>query len=77
MKWERIGRGVYPDGGPDTIYKCDSLRIESRKRAYKHANGNPGCWYHTTYFLILPAGTEMEYYSLADAKEAAEKRGAL
>lgn len=28
---------------------------------------------HTTYFLIRPDGTEKEYYSLKDAKAAAEK----
>jgi hypothetical protein len=27
---------------------------------------------HTSYFLIRPDGTEKEYYSLKDAKAAAE-----
>lgn len=46
--------------------------IESRKRAIPHANGIGG-WYHTSYFLIRPDGTEKEYWTLAAAKEAAEK----
>lgn len=47
--------------------------IESRKQAIPHAGDRSGCWYHTSYFLIRPDGTEKEYQTLAAAKEAAEK----
>lgn len=60
----------------EKVIRYESFRnpnaIESRKAAIPHANGN-GCWYHTSYFLIRPDGTEKEYWTLAAAKEAAEK----
>lgn len=76
MKWERTGRRVLANGESDTIYvsKDCPYRIESRKRAIPH-NGREGYWMHTTYFLI--DGTEeKEFWSLSDAKDAAERRNA-
>lgn len=74
MKWEKTGRQVLANGESTTFYSTTDgrIRIESRKRAIPHAGGRGGCWMHTSYFLIHD-GTEKEYYSLRDAKEAAEK----
>lgn len=51
--------------------------IESRKRPIEHANGGgyngAKYWMFTSYFLIRPDGSEMEYHSLTDAKAAAEE----
>ena len=73
MEWEKVGRAVYASGESTTYYSTTDgrVQIESRKRAIPHA-GRGGCWMHTTYFLIYE-GTEKEYYSLRDAKEAAER----
>lgn len=71
MKWTKTGRAVKGNGESTTFYESGEYRIESRKRAIPHANGNPGVWFHTTYFLIHD-GKETEYWSLKDAKEAAE-----
>ena len=77
MRWEKTGRTVYSTGESTTVYTSDAgHRIESRKKAIPHAGGRGGSWMHTSYFLILPDGTEKEYWKLSDAKEAAEK-GAL
>ena len=46
--------------------------IESRKRLIPHAGGRSGGWYHTTYWVIQPDGTEKEYWRMSEAKEAAE-----
>lgn len=74
MKWEKTGREVKGNGESTTFYQTTDgrLRIESRKRAIPHAGGRGGCWMHTTYFLIKSDGTEKEYWSLKDAKTAAE-----
>lgn len=73
MKWERTGRKVKANGESITYYKSDDGRfsIESRKKAIPHANGRPGFWMFTSYFLIKD-GAEKEYFSLKDAKAAAE-----
>lgn len=70
MAWKKTGRSVKANGESTTYYSNGAYQIESRKKAIPHANGKPGCWMHTTYFLIRPDGTEKEYYSLSDAKEA-------
>ena len=77
MIWEKIGRAVAAGGESTTYYRTTDgqFMIKSRKRKIPHAGGKPGFWWHTTYFLIKD-GNEKEYYSLKDAKEAAEKNGA-
>ncbi len=76
MIWEKIGRAVQTSGESTTYYRTKDGRftIESRKRKIAHANGRSGFWWHRTYFLIDGDGNEKEYYSLKDAKEAAEDR---
>lgn len=57
------------------VIRYESFRnpnvIESRKEAIPHA-GRSGVWYHTSYFLIRPDGTEKEFITMAEAKAAAE-----
>lgn len=74
MKWIKTGREVRLNGESTVYYEAVNApySIESRKRAIRHANG-AGHWMHTSYFLIFKDGTEKEYYSLKDAKEAAER----
>ena len=73
INWRKTGRQVKDNGESTTFYESEDgrIRIESRKRAIEHAN-REGFWMHTSYFLISD-GAEKEYYSLRDAKEAAEK----
>jgi hypothetical protein len=78
MRWEKIGTKVYGNGEKDITYEGSAdpyrvFRIVSRKRAIPHANGRPGVWYHTTYFL-LDRGTETEFVTMKEAKEEAERR---
>lgn len=69
-RWEKTGRTVYSNGESTTVYESGDLTIESRKRAIPHAN-REGVWFQTSFFLIKD-GEEKEYWSLKDAKEAAE-----
>ena len=71
MKLEKVARTAHDDGSAEIRYRYGDYEIESRKKAIPHANGI-GVWFHTTFFLIRPDGTEKEYWSLADAKKAAE-----
>lgn len=72
--WIKTGTTIRANG--EKVIRYESFRnqnaIESRKAAIPHAGGS-GVWYHTSYFLIRPDGTEKEYWTLAAAKEAAEK----
>ena len=77
MRWEKTGREVKANGESTVFYESTDgrFRIESRKRAIPHAGGRSGSWMHTSYYLIdSDDGTEKEYYSLKDAKEAAERK---
>lgn len=73
LKWEKAVHTIHPDGSADLRYVAEGtdFKIESRKRAIPHANRS-GYWWHTTYFLLRPDGTEKEYVTLRRAKEAAE-----
>lgn len=74
MRWERTGRKVKANGESTTTYTShdpEGWTIESRKKAIPHAGGRPGHWMHTSYFLIYH-GKEKEFWSLKEAKEAAE-----
>lgn len=72
MKWSKNGTVIKSNGEKIIFYNSDTgLKIESRRRPIPHANG-VGSWLYTSYFLIQPDGTEKEYHSLKDAKEAAE-----
>lgn len=74
IRWIKTGKKVSKEG-TDIRYESPALpgvMIESRKRHIPHANGNSGTWDHTSYSLIRPDGSEKEYWSLKDAKAAAE-----
>lgn len=79
IRWTKTGKTVKASGETIITYEPANvdglyLKIESRKRNIPHASGS-GHWQHTSYFLINEYdGTEKEYYSLRDAKEAAEGR---
>ena len=72
--WKRTGRIVSKEG-TTTIYHAagKGFEIESRKRHIPHANGRPGTWDHTTYWVKKDGKDVIEKYSLAGAKEYAEK----
>lgn len=73
IKWEKMGKEVTPEG--TTIYYEAAnvpISIESRKRHIPHANGKPGTWDHTSYFVFLNGKEVAEKWSLKDAKEYAE-----
>lgn len=75
MKWTKTGRIVTARGESTTFYASDDghFEIQSRKRAIPHASRG-GHWMHTSYFLIdSQTGEEKEYWSLKDAKAAAER----
>ena len=77
IEWKRTGREAGENGESKTFYESTDGRwlIESRKRAIPHAN-RVGYWLHTTYWLINADNLceQKEYYSLKDAKEAAEHK---
>lgn len=72
-KWVQLGKRIQGNGEKTITYGAagNPNKIESRKRAIPHANGM-GVWFHTTYFLIRPDGTEREYWKRCDAEKAAE-----
>ena len=71
--WKKAGRKVSSEG-TTVIYELEGtdITIESRKRLIPHANGSGG-WWHTTYWVLKAGRDKIERYSLADAKEWAEK----
>ena len=77
MKWDKAATTIKGNGEKTIRYKAAETEcvIESRREAVPHADGR-GVWFHTTYFLIRPDGTEKEYYRLTDAKAAVEKEDA-
>lgn len=72
--WVKTSTRIKGDGSK--VIRYESFRnqnaIESRKEAIPHANG-VGVWYHTSYFLIKPDGTEWEFNTMTAAKQAAEE----
>ena len=81
VAWQRIYRRendagevtieYAPEGSIHTFKDLD-VRIQSRKRAIPHANGS-GVWFHTSYFVIVIGKYETEFWSLREAKAAAER----
>lgn len=74
-KWERVGREIRKDG-TTIIYRIANynidIAIESRKHIIPHAS-RAGYWEHTTYWVVVNGSDYKERYSLADAKDTAEK----
>ena len=74
MRWNKAGVELGQDPGEKTItYRAEgcACRIESRKRAIKHASGI-GVWYHTEYAVLYPDGASRVYIRLRDAQADAE-----
>ena len=71
--WVKTSTKKKGDGSKAIRYESfrNPNAIESRKEAIPHANG-VGVWYHTSYFLIKPDGTECEFNTMTAAKRAAE-----
>ena len=71
--WVKTATTIKTDGSKTIRYESFRNKnvIESRRVPIPHASGM-GFWYHTSYFLIRPDGTEKEYNTLAAAKKAAE-----
>lgn len=76
MSWKRKPKAIVDDGTEVIRYEAEDMpdvAVESRKHVTEHANGD-GTWTYTTYFVIWPDGSESEYWTLRDAKRAAEGR---
>lgn len=74
MKWEKAMARVNINNGEKTITYIAagcSAKIESRKKYIPHS-ARAGGWFHTTYFVVYPDGTEKEFWRMSEAKEAAE-----
>ena len=71
--WKQVGKSIKATGEKTITYEKagNPNRIESRKERIPHANG-VGYWFHTSYWLILPDGSEKEYWKRTDAEMAAE-----
>lgn len=74
IKWTKMGKEVSTEGTTIT-YEANNLplTIESRKRHIPHANGKPGTWDYTSYFVIYCGEEVAEKHTLKDAKEYAEE----
>ena len=75
LKWKQTDKEVSAKGTTIT-YECAELpgvRIESRKVHIPHANGRPGSWDHTSYFVLTADGRYHELWTLKKAKEIAER----
>lgn len=72
--WSKDAATLRDNGGKIIRYTAPGNPnvIESRKEPIPHANG-VGFWYHTSYFLIRPDGTEYEFNTMNAARLAAEK----
>ena len=72
--WKQVAKTIKATGEKTITYEKPGKqnRIESRKVRIPHANGD-GYWFHTSYWLIKPDGSEKEYWKRIDAEKAAEE----
>ena len=72
--WKQTGKSIKATGEKTITYEKpgNPNRIQSRKERIEHANGI-GYWFHTSYWLIRPDGSEKEYWKRIDAEKAAEE----
>ena len=72
--WKQTGKTIKATGEKTITYEKagNPNIIESRKVRIPHANGI-GFWFHTSYWLICPDGSEKEYWKRCDAESAAEE----
>ena len=71
--WKQSKKTIKATGEKTITYEKpgNPNKIESRKVRFPHANGI-GFWFHTSYWLIRPDGSEKEYWKRTDAEKAAE-----
>ena len=72
-KWKRAGKLIRHDGTYIVYENGGPFQIESRKKHIPHANGYPGTWDHTSYFVIRDGEVLKECSTLKDAKECVKK----
>ena len=72
--WKQTGKTIKATGEKTITYEKtgNQNQIQSRKERFPHANG-VGFWFHTSYWLIRPDGSEKEYWKRIDAEKAAEE----
>lgn len=72
--WKQTGKTIKATGEKTITYEKpgNPNKIQSRKEPIPHANG-VGFWFHTSYWLIRPDGSEKEYWKRIDAEKAAEE----
>ena len=72
--WKQTGKTIKATGEKTITYEKvgNPNQIQSRKERIPHANGE-GYWFHTSYWLIRPDGSEKEYWKRIDAEKAAEE----
>ena len=74
MNWKKVGRTTSNEGTTITYWaESAPITIESRKRHIPHANGVPGTWDYTSYFVLWKGHEVKELHTLKDAKKFAEK----
>jgi len=73
MKWRQMGKEINAEGTTVTYWADERpITIESRRRHIPHANGKPGTWDHTSYFVLWKGHEVKEFRTLRDAKAFAE-----
>lgn len=71
--WKRTGKIVNKDGTVIRYENGGLYAIESRLVHVPHANGYPGTWDHTSYFVVQDGQDLKECSTLKDAKAYAEE----
>lgn len=71
--WKKSGKIIRHDATV-ICYECADVPyiIESRKKQISHANGYPGTWEHTSYFVVRDGEDVREFQTLKDAKDYVE-----
>ena len=68
--WQKSGKIIRHDVTV-IFYECANVpyTIESRKKQIPHANGYPGTWEYTSYFVVKDGEDVKECYRLKDAQD--------
>ena len=76
IDWKQTAKTIKATGEKTITYEKagNPNRIQSRKERMPYAN-RVGFWFHTSYWLIRPDGSEKEYWKRIDAEKAAEEGG--
>lgn len=69
IKWTKGGKLIRQDMTINIYYYGETgYTVESRKKQIPHANGRPGTWEHTTYFVVKDGEDVKEFWTLKDAQ---------